>query len=180
MILKGKKIFLRPIKLSDAKRYVKWLRDPEVHKFTTRKSITYKLELKWIKAQLKSKEEKNFAINTLNKVHIGSVGLKFKPLDDKATLGIFIGDKKYWSHGYGTDAMRTILKYGFEKLHLHKIDLGVFSYNPRAINLYLDMGFEIQGIFKEDIKWRGKYYDLYQMALFNKKWQKNKKKIMAL
>ena len=180
MILKGKKIFLRPIRLSDAKRYVKWLKDPDVHKFTTRKPITYKQEIKWIKMQPKNKGERNFAIVTKDKVHIGSVGLKIKKQDNKATLGILIGDKKYWSHGYGTDAMRTILKYGFEKLKLHKINLGVFSYNPRAINLYLDMGFEIQGIYKEDIRWKDKYCDLYQMALFNKKWQKNKKKIMKL
>lgn len=180
MILGGKKTFLRSIRLSDAKRYVKWLGDSDVHKFTTRKAIALKEEKKWIRGLPKEKNQKTFAIETKDKVHIGSVGLRMKPMDENATLGILIGDKRYWSSGYGTDAMRTILKYGFEKLKLHKINLGVFSYNPRAINLYLDMGFEIQGVFKEDIKWRGKYCDLYQMALFNKKWQKNKKKIMAL
>jgi RimJ/RimL family protein N-acetyltransferase len=180
MILRGKKIILRPIKMSDAPRYVKWLSDSDVHKFTTRKGITLKEEKKWIRELPKKKNEKTFAIETRNKVHIGSVGLRIKPMDENAILGILIGDKRYWSSGYGTDAMRTILQYGFEKLKLHKISLGVFSYNPRAINLYLDMGFEIQGIYEEDIRWKSKYYDLYQMALFKNKWQKNKIKIAKL
>jgi len=175
MILKGEKVILRPIKLSDARRFVKWLDDPQVNKFTTLQKISLKEEIAWIENLAKSKDI-NFAIDTKEKVHIGSIGLHLKLKNRNAVYGILIGDKKYWGGGYGTDATKLILQYGFNKLKLHKITLNVYSYNPRAINLYLDMGFELEGIKKEQIFYQGKFYTEFSMGLLSKKWKKMKKK----
>jgi RimJ/RimL family protein N-acetyltransferase len=171
MILKGKKTILRPVRLSDALRFVKWLSDSEVNKFTTGKKITLKQEKDWIKSLPNKKTEKIFAIDTYDKRHIGSTGLHLKPQNKNASFGIFIGDKNYWSSGYGTDAMGTIINYGFKKLKLHKISLDVYAYNPRAINLYLDLGFKLAGIKKEDKYYNKKFYDTYNMELLSKDWK---------
>ncbi len=180
MILRGKKVILRPLKLSDAFDMVKWLGDPQVRKFMSMGKVAINQEKKWIKDVLKKKTERVFGVDTLDRKHIGNIGLHLKPQNKNASFGIFIGDKNYWSHRYGTDAMKTILNYGFKKLGLHKIFLDVYEYNRRAINLYLDMGFKLAGIKKEDRYRNNKFYDTYYMELFNKKWQKNKKRIMSL
>ncbi|MDD5341509.1 MAG: GNAT family protein [Patescibacteria group bacterium] len=180
MILRGRKVILRPLKLSDAPRIVKWMADPSVRKFLSMGRVTLQMERKWIRETNKDKNEKGFAINTLDEKYIGNVGLHLNPKNKNASFGIFIGDKRYWNSGYGTDAMRTILKYGFEKLELHKISLNVYAHNQRAINLYLDMGFKLAGIKKEDRYRNDKFYDTYYMELLKNEWQKDKKKIMAL
>jgi len=143
MILKGKKTTLRPIALKDAPRFVKWMNDPAVNKFLAKRKLTLKEEIKWIKGLRKDKINKIFAIDTIDGAHIGSIGLHdLDKLNKCAVYGINIGNKKYWSKGYGTDASNTILKYGFEKLKLHRIELHVYDYNKRAYALYKKLGFK--------------------------------------
>ena len=65
-------------------------------------------------------------------------------------------------------AMQFILNYGFNKLKLHKISLGVFSNNLPAIKLYKKIGFKTEGKFRDECLRRGKYLDMLSMAKFNK------------
>jgi len=160
--------------MDDAPRFVRWLNNPEIHKFLqTRRHLTLSAEKKWIKQSLKSKNRKAFSIDTKEGVHIGNVSLENVNLDhDRATFGIFIGEKKYWNQGLGSEAGRMILDYGFRKLKLHRIELGVLEYNPRAIKVYTRLGFKMEGKQREYIKFRGKYYDDYHMAILDREWKK--------
>ena len=87
-------------------------------------------------------------------------------LDNLASIDILIGDKNYWSKGYGYDAMKTVMDYGFKKLKLRKIELKVFSYNKRAIKLYKKIGFLIEGRRLKSIFYNGNYYDEIEMGIF--------------
>ena len=165
---------LRPIKMSDAPRFARWFSDPEVHQFLAlrKKNITLKEEQKFLRKKLKDKGQCNFAIDTIDGVHIGSVGFKLAPLDKRATLGIAIGDKQYWGKGCGTDAMIVILRYGFQKLRLHKIELEVHNYNPRAIAVYEKLGFRQEGVRRDYTLWKNKFYDCFSMGILNEEWKK--------
>jgi len=118
MILKGNKVILRPIELSDAPRFVKWLSDSTVNKFTTRRNISLKEEKRWIRSLLKNeKTEKIFATDTKDGIHIGSTGLHHIDSRDKnARFGILIGDKKYWNQGYGKDAAEVYTQFWFQQI----------------------------------------------------------------
>lgn len=171
MILKGEKIILRTLRLSDAPRFVRWLANPSVNKFLKRIRITLKEEREWIRGLAKKRKfQKNFAIDTKDRIHIGSIGIVLRPRDKTGTLGILIGDTKYQNKGFGTDALQTILKYGFKKLNLHRIDLLVYSYNRRAIKVYKKLGFRLEGIKREDVLYKKNYYDNLQMGLLKKEW----------
>lgn len=173
MILKRKKVILRPIKLSDAPRFVKWLNESTVNKFVTKRAITLKEELKWIRSLAKIRKiEHHFAIDTKEGIHIGSTALFLKPQNKMATFGILIGDKRYWNKGYGTDATKTILAYGFNKLKLHRIQLEVYQYNPRAIRVYKKLGFKLEGIRRQANFYRGKFHDDLLMGILKSEWQK--------
>lgn len=78
MILKGKKVILRPIKLSDAERFVKWFNDPEVNKFLVIRELTLINERKYIKRRLASKtaDTFHFCIDTKDGVHIGATSIE--------------------------------------------------------------------------------------------------------
>lgn len=173
MILSGDKTILRPIRMSDAHRFFMWMSDPNVNKYTTRKSITLKEEENWIKNLSKRKTDKIFAVDTIEKVHIGSVGLHHIENQDKnAVLGIFIGDKNYWNKGYGMDTIIILLNYCFNKLKFHRVELSVYGYNKRAINLYKKLGFKTEGSKREHVFYKGKFYDEIQMGILRNEWRK--------
>jgi len=171
MILKGKLTVLRPITLKDAPRFVRWLADPAVNKFTTRSKATLKEEVKWIRGLPKAKNSVNWAIDTKEGVHIGSIGLEFNKQDKRAIYDILIGDKQYWSKGYGYDATKTLLDYAFKKLKLHRVSLSVYAYNERAIKLYEKLGFKKFGIGRENIYYHHKFYNCVYMDMLNREWR---------
>ena len=73
------------------------------------------------------KDDLGFAIETLDDppVLVGNIGLwGARPKDRCATLGIALG-REYIGRGYGTDAMRIIVDYGFREMGLHRIQLSV-------------------------------------------------------
>lgn len=173
MIIKGEKTVLRPIKLSDAPRFVKWFADPEVTRFLSGGPVTLTEERKWIRGLAKQKKQLTLAIETKDGVHIGSIGFhKINTSDKNATFGISIGDKRYWNQGYGTDAMRAFVHYGFQKLKLHRIDLEVYENNPRAIAVYTQLGFKKEGVKRERVLRKGKFYDSIIMGVLEEEWRK--------
>lgn len=62
-----------------------------------------------------------------------------------AMLGIFIGEKACWGQGYGQEAVRLLLDYGFNLLNLNSVMLGAFAFNQRAIHCYERVGFKAIG-----------------------------------
>ena len=126
------------------------------------------------------KNDSSFAIVTINEDKlIGTVSLeKVDNINRTATLGIFIGDKEYRSKGYGTEAIRLILDYGFNYLNLNNIQLEVLEFNERAIKSYKKCGFKEYGRRRKCKFLNGQYYDKIYMEVlaenFNESYIKNK------
>ena len=101
-----------------------------------------------------------FSIVTLeNDKLIGNISLEdIDYVMRTGTLGIFIGDIEARSKGYGTEAIRLILDFGFHYLNLHNIKLNVFEFNKRAIACYNRCGFKECGRRRESYFLNGKYY----------------------
>ena len=60
--------------------------------------------------------------------------------DDEAEWGIVM-TYKMQNKGYGTEALKRSVEYGFSELSLRRIYLGVYADNPRAIHVYEKCGF---------------------------------------
>jgi RimJ/RimL family protein N-acetyltransferase len=70
-------------------------------------------------------------------------------LDRRARYAVGIFDPEAWSHGYGTETTRLVLRYAFETLGLHRVDLRVLEFNTRAIACYERCGFRREGVERE-------------------------------
>jgi RimJ/RimL family protein N-acetyltransferase len=119
-----------------------------------------------------STHELFFNIHTLeNDILIGFVGL-FNLLmhQGDALVAIALGEREYWGKGYGTDAMRVILRYAFYELNLRKVGLIVFEYNPRAIRSYEKVGFIPEGRIRGAILRDGHRWDWLFMGLLREEW----------
>ena len=73
-----------------------------------------------------------------------------------AVLGLSIGREGEWGKGYGTDASRVTIRYGFQELNLYRIWLDVFGYNDRAQALYRRLGFTEEGRLREHFERDGR------------------------
>jgi RimJ/RimL family protein N-acetyltransferase len=164
----GKKCYLSPINIEDADKYSEWLSDIEVGIglgiYTTQLSLPKEEK---ILQQMIDKNEYIFGIiNKENDVLIGNCGLhNVNNIDGRAEFGIFIGDKSNWGKGFGKDATRLILDFGFNILNLHEIYLQVFEYNPAAIKLYEQVGFKKAGTFREAKIIGGRKFDIIIMDI---------------
>jgi RimJ/RimL family protein N-acetyltransferase len=80
-------------------------------------------------------------------------------------LGIVIGEKAYWNKGFGQEATRLLLDFGFNLLNLNSVILGTFAFNQRAIAAYRKVGFKEIGRRREGRILAGKKYDVIFMDI---------------
>lgn len=93
------------------------------------------------------------------------------PVVHNAWVGIGIGERDYWSQGYGTEAMALLMRYGFDQLDLRRVSLTVFEYNTRAIQSYQKLGFVEEGRLRQWMLRGGRRWDLIYMGLLRTEWQ---------
>lgn len=165
-ILRGPRIVLRPLASGDLRRCVKWFSDPQVIQFLGRNTpVTLAEEDRWYREYSRRSDEQIFAIE-VDGTHVGNLGLhKVDRVHRKADVGIVIGETGYWSKGFGTEALRTALRYGFDQLGLNKISLEVLEYNVRAIRSYEKCGFVREGIHREDVYKDGRFFNVIRMSI---------------
>ena len=124
------------------------------------KGLNLGKEKEYIKNSLINKSKLNWAIYTNQGALIGTTGINgIDRINKKCSWGIFIGDKNYWGQGLGTDVLRIILKYAFNKLKLNRVELGVFPHNPRGIRCYEKCGLKVEGVKRQAIRKNGKFID---------------------
>jgi len=87
-------------------------------------------------------------------------------------VGIDIGERENWGKGYGTDAMRVILRYAFTELNLHRVALNVFEYNPRAVRSYEKSGFVVEGRVRQFLERDGRRWDVIYMGILREEWER--------
>jgi RimJ/RimL family protein N-acetyltransferase len=105
---------------------------------------------------------------------IGFDGLNWTNRDTYVAIGI--GEPDFWSKGYGSDAMRLMLCYGFTELNLHRISLTVFEQNPRGIRSYEKCGFRHEGRIREFLLRDGKRSDMFHMGILRQEWDQLEEK----
>lgn len=86
-------------------------------------------------------------------------------------VSIAIGKATHWGKDYGYEAMQLMLRFAFDELNLHRVQLTVFSYNERAVALYEKLGFQREGVHREHLQRDGRRYDMYLYGLLRSEWE---------
>jgi RimJ/RimL family protein N-acetyltransferase len=165
--VRGSKVALGPYTQQHVELTVGFKQDPEteIYGSGTFEATTLERETERFDKVSKDPTRVLFAIYALEDLtFIGDTGLR--RIDQRhgtATFGIGIGHKAYWSKGYGTEAAKLVLDYGFRFLNLYNIGLDTTSYNARAIRAYQKAGFKEIGRRRGAILLAGKRYDEVQM-----------------
>lgn len=173
---KGELVRFREITEEDIDVLKHQINDYELKKFSA-KGIPYPTSIENMKKMLFEKDEKrgsfSFAVEDLKeKIFIGTCGMNYVDWKNRyASIGISITDKNYWGKGYGTDAVKLIVKFIFEHMNLNKVSLGTFSFNKRAIACYKKCGFKEEGVLRQEVYAEGQYYDEICMGILRNEYE---------
>ena len=165
--LVGDRIYLSPRCSEDGEKFTEWLNDFETTDYLGRSNQIVSLEAERKFLENNINDEAIFVMVTLDgDKMIGTVSLEnINHVHRTGTLGVFIGDKDYRNNGYGTEAIRLILEYGFKYLNLNNINLYVMSFNERAIKCYKKCGFKEYGRRRKCRYINNEYYDIIGMDI---------------
>ncbi len=163
--IEGKRVYLSPMSLDDAEKYVKWLNDFKVTDGLngSQNMVTLEGEKEWITNQTKEGNFQFAIIRTADNELIGNCGFnKIDQVNGTGNIGIFIGEEENRGKGYGTEALKLLISFGFDYLNLNNIMLSVYSFNERAIKCYKKLGFKEIGRRREAyIKCNERYDDIF-------------------
>ena len=166
----GERIRLRAPEREDIPTFVRWFNDPEVRRYLLMyEPMSRAKEEKWFDGMLEYRDDFLFGIEAPVQGGwqlIGNTGLHRVDWRNRAaTFGIVIGEQDFWNQGYGTDATRTMVRFAFDTLNLHRVQLEVFDYNLRARRAYEKVGFRLEGTRRQALFESGRYYDEHLMAV---------------
>jgi RimJ/RimL family protein N-acetyltransferase len=166
-VLRGERVRLRALEPDDAPEVWRWHQD---HEFSVLDGNIYPESLitttDWIRSLGQPTFNKvYFGIEKEDGTLIGSISLRrTEPADRSAEFGIAIA-REWWNQGYGTDATRTILRFAFTDMNLHRVMLRVTDYNRRAQHVYERCGFRVEGRLRE-ARWHdGRWHDKIVMGI---------------
>lgn len=96
---------------------------------------------------------------------IGEAGMNLSITKYKSGEIFYSLNPIYWKKGYATEAVETILTYGFVDLVLHRISAGVATENESSIRLLERVGMTREGKHRKILPIRGEWWDNYHYAI---------------
>jgi RimJ/RimL family protein N-acetyltransferase len=93
--------------------------------------------------------------------------VELQPIDWEkgvAEVGVWIAATQQ-GNGYATEAMRLVVDYAFDQLRLHKVRTEVFDFNEASRRLMDRVGFEREGVLREEDYVDGRYVDVHRYGL---------------
>jgi len=174
--LAGHRGSLRSLELSDLNALWTWFADREV--------VRYSLSLwlfpysrhetqTWLEKTIHDKQTLTLGIvERTSAALIGFAGIAGISLINRSgEYFILIGNKDWWSKGYGTEVTKLIVEYGFATLNLHRIALTVSDINSGGVKAYERAGFTMEGVLRQACYRDGQYHDKLIMSILHPEWQ---------
>jgi RimJ/RimL family protein N-acetyltransferase len=173
--LRGERVELRRHARENYRLYGEWYGDQGIWRLTSWAASPLSpsaVERLFEDRELSSTDD-SFAIHLKGEEEpIGVISLmNVSDANDSAELSVIVGHPEYRHHGYGADAIDTLLRYGFEELGLNRVGLSVFEFNEDAISTYERAGFRKEGRLRQALKRDGAFHDAILMSVLEPEWR---------
>ncbi|MEU5524067.1 GNAT family protein [Streptomyces sp. NPDC047860] len=169
----GSSAVLRPFTEADADVMWEIMQDPDVVRFTFEPSVRITRESlrAWYGSRAEQPDRLDLAVTdrTTGEL-VGEVVLnEWDPDARSCNFRTLIGPRGR-GRGLGTEAIRLIVEYGFERLGLRRIELAAYGTNTRALHVYEKVGFVVEGVRREVRLRDGEWADEVIMAMLDREW----------
>ena len=175
-IIPSKLVRLRPLGPDDLPDLIRWYGDPEVNHWLHQseyRDVSEQRVREKFGPGTGSECDLRWIIETANGKSIGLIRLDgIEPVHGKAELALSIGEKEFWSQGYGTDAISAALRWGFVELGLRRVWLITDADNARGIRCYEKCGFRREGVLRGHRLRYGEPLDMVEMGVLLEDWLK--------
>lgn len=145
-MINGEKVKIREKRLSDARDDYQWFRDLELSQLDAAQPLNMSFSQFFTEftAELRypSLTRRRYGVDTFDGEHIGNCS--YYNIDvrrGETEVGIMLGNRDYWSKGYGTDTIQTLIKYIFEQTNFTRLYLKTLDWNIRAQKCFQKCGF---------------------------------------
>ena len=138
--------------------------------------ISMEQHLQWLGKMEDERSSQIVRVAFLRGAPFGVITLKdIDRHSSRSDWGMYIGEKNYLGKDLARPMLFDLLVWGFEEERLERLYTSVLSLNTRALGLYLEAGFHIEGRFERHIlSGSGEMADLYWIAMFRDIWKKRK------
>lgn len=173
--LTSERLILRPITEADALDMFASLSDAESMRLTgTQQNFTLEQVQQYCQRVAQADDRFDYAITVPgDPTYLGEVVLNnIDQINRSANFRIALASEKLFGKGYGTEATRLIIDFGFQSLKLHRIELEVYDFNPRAQHVYEKVGFVREGIRRDVLLWDGVYHSAIVMSILENEYKK--------
>jgi len=164
------KITLQHVREDDiSNKYIDWLNNPDVVKFSNQRFLTHSLEssLQYLHSFSDSENMYLSIKNNENQRLIGSITAYINLKHRTADMGLMIGDCATWGKGFGLEAWSNLMEYLFNTEKLRKITGGAMRNNQAMIKIFEKSGMHLEAtIFKQELL-DGVPVDILCYAKFN-------------
>jgi diamine N-acetyltransferase len=165
LVVTGERVGLGPLRGDLVPRYQRWVNDLQVSRgLGMRQVMTEEAERSWYEEFSRQDPGRvSFTIYDLDDLApVGTTSLfEIDYYNGTATFGIMVGERR--GQGFGTEATRLMLEWGFTVLGLHNIELRVWDWNAGAIRAYTRAGFRETGRRRGGVVVMGRRYDIVYM-----------------
>ena len=173
--IKTERLLLRPLNIEDSERIEELAGEYDVAKTTLTIPHPYpKGSAKdFINSVLDAEESGKLVIFAIAQKAterlVGIININLSDTHERGELAYWVG-KQYWGIGYGTEAAKSLLSFGFENLKLNKIFAQSFTSNPGSWRIMEKIGLKYEGTLKQHVTRFGKYYDLAYYGLLKEEY----------
>lgn len=171
--LRGRLVVLRPVTVSDAAGLVALLNDADVRRLTgTHGPVrpgALRRAVDFYSSRAEDESTLHLAITERTTgAFIGEAVLTDIDEENRScTFRIALVSAEVTGRGYGTEATRLVVDHALDALALHRIELEVLAFNPRARRVYEKVGFVTEGLRRQAVRWAGAWIDVEIMALLS-------------
>ena len=163
------RVYLRAFEADDYKTTIEWHRDIEIRNMmgSPKYFLSTENEKKWIEDAIWNKDQIKVGICLKeNDALIGFCSLsKIDILNRSAESGMTIGNKNYWSKGYGSEARLLLLDYAFSERGFNRIWACILESNIASQKMFKKCGYKIEGLLKQSIYKNGKFQNQVIMSI---------------
>ncbi len=150
-------------------RYVSWLNDPEVVRYSDQRFRTHTLEsCREYWQSFASTSHFFWAIVARDSQlgHIGNINAYVETPHKLADVGIMIGERSAWRGGYGSEAWMAVCDYLIYEAGIRKVSAGTLSVNKAMLGVMRRAGMIEDGRRIRQCLYEGHEVDVIHMALF--------------
>ncbi|NLM52496.1 MAG: GNAT family N-acetyltransferase [Firmicutes bacterium] len=175
--LETERLILRKLTLQDADDIFAYGSDPEVSRFMTWETHQSIEETKSFINFILDKYEKDEAgewgivLKSTGKL-IGSVGIPRYDLQNKSAEIGYVLSRKYWGQGIMPEAVSRVLQFAFEEMGLNRIESCHYVRNEKSGRVMQKVGMSFEGVVREKIFAKNKFWDVKQYAILRSDWEK--------